>query len=152
MLCSIRFRRLKINDLFSEAISGNLSFLNHLTVLPALACLDDACWRWLPGSRCVPRERRATALRALVDMALLAIVAYLSWPVAKNLLQLDGRQQMNASFGAFRLVNTYGAFGNVGEERYAARRRPMAPHVAPLLKKLLSCPAPLCSAAEPPLA
>ena len=27
---------------------------------------------------------------------------------------------MNASFGAFRLVNTYGAFGNVGQERYEA--------------------------------
>ena len=35
----------------------------------------------------------------------------------KNLLQLEGRQMMNASFGAFRLVNTYGAFGNVGKER-----------------------------------
>ena len=25
---------------------------------------------------------------------------------------------MNASFGAFKLVNTYGAFGSVGEARY----------------------------------
>ncbi len=25
---------------------------------------------------------------------------------------------MNSSFGAFRLVNTYGAFGSVGEARY----------------------------------
>ncbi|EOD31500.1 hypothetical protein EMIHUDRAFT_231911 [Emiliania huxleyi CCMP1516] len=29
-----------------------------------------------------------------------------------------GRQAMNASFGAFKLVNTYGAFGSVGEARY----------------------------------
>ena len=27
---------------------------------------------------------------------------------------------MNGSFGAFRLVNTYGAFGSVGEARYEA--------------------------------
>eukprot|EP00747_Dinoflagellata_sp_TGD_P062070 gnl/TRDRNA2_/TRDRNA2_152805_c2_seq1.p1 gnl/TRDRNA2_/TRDRNA2_152805_c2~~gnl/TRDRNA2_/TRDRNA2_152805_c2_seq1.p1 ORF type:complete len:240 (+),score=37.32 gnl/TRDRNA2_/TRDRNA2_152805_c2_seq1:94-720(+) len=49
------------------------------------------------------------------------MVAYLSVPVVKNLLQLGGKhQKMNASFGSFRLVNTYGAFGNVGHERYEA--------------------------------
>ena len=114
------------SDGMMQAISGNLSFLNHLTILPCLACLDDACFRWLPGARYATAQVRCSkasrALRALVDLALLATVAYLSWPVAKNLLQLSGRQQMNASFGAFRLVNTYGAFGNVGTERYAARR------------------------------
>jgi len=26
------------------AASGNFSFLNHLTIIPSLACLDDACW------------------------------------------------------------------------------------------------------------
>ena len=25
-------------------LSGNFSFLNHITIVPALACLDDACW------------------------------------------------------------------------------------------------------------
>eukprot|EP00438_Fugacium_kawagutii_P028313 Skav200661 [mRNA] locus=scaffold3198:79845:80766:- [translate_table: standard] len=30
--------------MFNIAISGNLSFLNHMTIIPALACLDDACW------------------------------------------------------------------------------------------------------------
>ncbi|CAK9055527.1 unnamed protein product [Durusdinium trenchii] len=74
------------------AISGNLSFLNHLTIIPALACLDDACWSF----------QRPKVVKA------------------KNLLQIEGRQMMNASFGAFRLVNTYGAFGNVGKERYEA--------------------------------
>merc|ERR1712066_851937 len=50
---------------------------------------------------------------------LLATILYLSWPVVSNLLQLGGaRQVMNASFGPFRLVNTYGAFGNVGQARY----------------------------------
>jgi hypothetical protein len=38
-----------------------------------------------------------------------------------NLLQWGGsRQRMNASFDRFRLVNTYGAFGSVGEARYDA--------------------------------
>ena len=31
---------------------------------------------------------------------------------------LSSRQLMNASFDPFRLVNTYGAFGTVGRERY----------------------------------
>ena len=48
-------------------------------------------------------------------------IAYLSIPVVNNLLQRGGsRQVMNTSFGAFRLVNTYGAFGNVGQARYEA--------------------------------
>ena len=31
----------------------------------------------------------------------------------------DTCQVMNSSFGSFRLVNTYGAFGSVGEARYS---------------------------------
>ena len=59
--------------------------------------------------------------RFLVDLPLLAWILYLSWPVVTNLLQIGGtRQAMNRSFGAFRLVNTYGAFGSVGEARYEA--------------------------------
>lgn len=108
------------------AISGNLSFLNHLTIIPALACLDDACWSFqrpkvvkeTPRSGTCPLIFKGT--RWLVDLTLFSTIAYLSLPVAKNLLQIEGRQMMNASFGAFRLVNTYGAFGNVGKERYEA--------------------------------
>ena len=54
-----------------------------------------------------------------MDLLYTALIGYLSWPVIVNLLELDGkRQQMNASFGRFRLVNTYGAFGSVGKGRY----------------------------------
>ena len=50
----------------AEAISGNLSFLNHMTIIPALACLDDACWTpW--RSRVAPKpgadEQRKVAGR-----------------------------------------------------------------------------------------
>jgi hypothetical protein len=49
------------------------------------------------------------------------LIGSLSVPVITNLLQWDGsRQRMNASFDRFRLVNTYGAFGSVGEKRYEA--------------------------------
>jgi hypothetical protein len=43
-------------------------------------------------------------------------MGYLSIPVVKNLMSKN--QVMNGSFGPLRLVNTYGAFGNVDEIRY----------------------------------
>ena len=67
----------------------------------ALACLDDACWpKWM---RVAPDDapRRTHwawgAPRALANLVLLGAVAWLSWPVVANLLQLGGRHQaMNA--------------------------------------------------------
>lgn len=119
-------------------LSGNLGFLPHLTIVPALACYDDACWpNWLaPYAHHPPipnfeeeeerrNNRHSMALltwvkpRLLVNYAYALLVLYLSQPVVINLLQLGGgRQQMNASFDPFRLVNTYGAFGSVGKQRY----------------------------------
>jgi hypothetical protein len=108
-------------------LSGNFAFLNHLTIIPALACLDDACWpMWMRQSSSVTRHHvkgqglfQRPKIRILLDLYLLWLIGSLSWPVVENLLQLGGkRQQMNASFGSFRLVNTYGAFGSVGQARY----------------------------------
>lgn len=136
---------LQVGFMLNIAASGNFAFLNQLTIIPSLACLDDACWQLL--ARACPRPLRAVAalvaapcraalpswsppqqslltrgayvLRRVADLALLGVIGWLSWPVVANLLQLDGRHQvMNGSFGSFRLVNTYGAFGSVGEARY----------------------------------
>ena len=52
----------------------------------------------------------------MTDVLLLAVIAYLSRPVVTNLLSQN--QVMNTSFDPFKLVNTYGAFGSVGEGRY----------------------------------
>jgi len=58
-------------------------------------------------------------MRLFIDMCLLTLVGMLSVPVFANLLQIGGKHQaMNASFSSFKLVNTYGAFGSVGEARY----------------------------------
>ena len=43
-----------------------------------------------------------------MQLLLAALLGRLSLPVVRNLLALDGRQQMNAVFGPWRLVNTYG--------------------------------------------
>jgi hypothetical protein len=105
------------------ALSGNFSFLNHLTIIPALACLDDACWpnvlhRLVLHSSAATTPARPLLTRKVLDLVLLLVIGYLSWPVVSNLLQRNGHQMMNASFDSFRLVNTYGAFGSVGKARY----------------------------------
>ncbi|MGH7151767.1 MAG: lipase maturation factor family protein, partial [Planctomycetota bacterium] len=98
-------------------LSDNLSFLNHLTIVTAPACLDDGVWRRLLPRRLVAAADRARPSRAqgVVAVLLAVLVGVLSyWPV-RNLL--SSRQAMNTSFNQLHLVNTYGAFGSVGRER-----------------------------------
>ncbi len=103
-------------------LSGNLSFLNWLTIVPALACFDDALWSKLLPRAWVERAERAAAaaepspaMRHL-SIALVALVALLSVGPVLNLASPG--QIMNTSFVPLALVNTYGAFGTVGRERY----------------------------------
>jgi Lipase maturation factor len=103
-------------------LSGNLSFLNWLTIAVAVACLDDGVFRRLVPARLLARldvhvaGARASRPRVVVGYALAAVVAALSVNPVANLL--SSRQLMNTSFDPFDLVNTYGAFGTVGRERY----------------------------------
>jgi hypothetical protein len=103
-------------------LSGNLSFLNWLTIAVALACFDDTLW-----ARVVPRRlgarvevledtKIASRARAIVVGVLAAVVAVLSVGPIGNMLSRG--QRMNASFDPLHLVNTYGAFGSVGQERF----------------------------------
>jgi lipase maturation factor len=102
-------------------LSGNLSFLNWLTLVPIAACFDDALWRRLLPRALVARAEAARAAAApsraggLAAAAVFGLVAILSVPVVLNLI--SGRQVMNTSFTRLPLVNTYGAFGSVGRER-----------------------------------
>ncbi len=102
-------------------VSGNLSFLNWLTIVPALACLDDRAWaRVLPRALVRRAERAAdeaqpSAATLRVSWAAFALVALLSIQPVANLA--SPRQIMNTAFDRFDLVNTYGAFGTVGRER-----------------------------------
>jgi len=103
-------------------LSGNLSFLNYLTIVPALACLDDAFLRRLLPMRLVARAEKAAAeavpsrAQTITAWAFAAVVAVLSISPILNLL--SSGQRMNTSFDRLHLVNTYGAFGSVGEERH----------------------------------
>ncbi|XP_045849414.1 lipase maturation factor 1 isoform X2 [Meles meles] len=114
-------------------ISGNLSFLNWLTMVPSVACFDDATLGFLfpsgPGGlkdRVLklqeaaarglrPPPRCSCMVRRAVHVALGVLVAWLSVPVVVNLL--SPTQVMNTSFNPLRIVNTYGAFGSITKER-----------------------------------
>jgi len=102
--------------------SGNLSFLNWLTIVPALACIDDTLWVHL-----LPRRRRAELLARFADLPRSKLhtrvtqvfgvaVGVLSVGPVMNLL--SSGQAMNTSFDPLDLVNTYGAFGTVDRKRY----------------------------------
>jgi len=102
-------------------LSGNLSFLNWLTILPALACFDDSFWaKILPGILVRKAENAAENAEISTPMVTTAwtvtvIIALFSIQPAINLLSTS--QVMNGSFDPLDLVNTYGAFGSVGQER-----------------------------------
>ncbi|XP_066496753.1 lipase maturation factor 1 isoform X1 [Tiliqua scincoides] len=114
-------------------ISGNLSFLNWLTMVPSLACFDDASLGFLFSSKEKGVKAQVLALqtkaaewktaplrygcyiRKVVNISFGVLIAYLSIPVIINLL--SSRQVMNTSFNPLRIVNTYGAFGSITKER-----------------------------------
>jgi Lipase maturation factor len=102
-------------------LSGNLSFLNWLTIIPALACFDDGLWsKILP--KALVRRAELAAMSAAPSKAMhvtawivVSLVAVLSIQPVANML--SPHQIMNTSFDPLDLVNTYGAFGTVGRER-----------------------------------
>ncbi|NWI05820.1 LMF1 factor, partial [Tichodroma muraria] len=109
-------------------VSGNLSFLNWLTMVPSFACFDDASLGLLFGSRLRERVARlqlpgaegqslslGSRVRRVLNFSLGLLIAALSVPVLLNLL--SSRQVMNTSFNPLRIVNTYGAFGSITKER-----------------------------------
>jgi len=103
-------------------LSGNLSFLNYLTIVPILACFDDSLLAKVLPKPLSDRARRAAAenkslsfAQEISSVAYTGIIVILS--IAPTLNLLSGNQIMNGSFDRLHLVNTYGAFGTVGRER-----------------------------------
>ena len=102
-------------------LSGNLSFLNWLTIVPALACFDDRALARLFPRRLRERlvagaaQARPSTLHRGAAWALVVLVAALSVRPVQNLL--SPHQAMNRSYDPLHLVNTYGAFGAVGKQR-----------------------------------
>ena len=121
---------LQIVFMFFIIVSGNLSFLNWLTILPSIFCLNDGWFSWLFSSAKKERVKQiidadtseegatyftAKNFRILINSLVGAGIAYLSIPIVQNLI--SSRQIMNTRFDAFSLVNTYGAFGSITKQR-----------------------------------
>ena len=102
-------------------LSGNLSFLNWLTIVPALACFDDSFWSKLLPRRIVNRVVAASSSAQpcppmqRTSWVLAVVIGLLSLQPMVNMI--SPTQIMNTSFDPLDLVNTYGAFGSVGRER-----------------------------------
>jgi hypothetical protein len=99
----------------SLIVSGNFSWLNHLTVVLAFSTLDGQFLaRLLP---LVPPALSAPPtlfLAAAWGVAL--VVAILSIQPVRNLW--SKHQVMNTSYNPYHLVNSYGAFGSITRPRY----------------------------------
>jgi len=102
-------------------LSGNLSFLNWVTMVAIVGCFDDRFLKKVMPKFIVrkfeeaSRESKVDKRRVIVSWFLLVIVILMSFVVIQNLL--SSRQAMNTSYDRLHLVNTYGAFGSIGEVR-----------------------------------
>jgi len=95
-------------------LSGNLSWLNYITIVLSVASLDDRVLsRFIPIE--VPVTEPIVGIRQGILIALTVLVLVLSVQPTLNLI--SPRQIMNTSFEPLHLVNTYGAFGSVTRVR-----------------------------------
>ena len=94
--------------------SGNLSWLNYLTITIAIACFDDAFLTKIIKIK-LPTPGPPTKFRKGILAVFGALILCLSISPAVNLF--SPHQMMNASFEPLHLVNTYGAFGSVTQQR-----------------------------------
>jgi len=117
-------------------ISGNLSWLNYLTLLVCIPCFDDRFLSGLIptgikkrfffapgafGSKPISLLKSISPTKSIFNGRLIAVtgltllIGILSYFPVSNMF--SPRQAMNRSFDPFRIVNTYGAFGSVGKVR-----------------------------------
>jgi hypothetical protein len=96
-------------------VSGNYSWLNWLTMLLGIAGFSDAVL-----AKALPLQIPLLSPRPIAFEVLLYILAAATILLSiQPILNLFSRnQRMNFSYNRFHLVNTYGAFGSVGRERY----------------------------------
>jgi lipase maturation factor len=95
-------------------VSGNLSWLNWLTVVLCLPLIDDRFWSWLPVAQ-PPLDPPSPAYRTVI-YGVVCVMAALSVRPMRNLLSPS--QMMNYSFNPIHIGNTYGAFGSITRTRY----------------------------------
>lgn len=101
--------------------SGNLAWLNWLTIVMCIPCFDDEffsrVFRFDKLRKVKPLPQWAQRTRFGVLSVFAVVVLALSYAPALNLV--SEHQAMNTSYGNWHLINSYGAFGSIGKERTA---------------------------------
>ncbi len=100
----------------SIIMSGNLSWLNWLTLILAFSTLDGRFFSTFGAFLRAPAMHSPHFAIAISNAGLAILVAALSVPVVVNML--SARQVMNTTFNSLHLVGTYGAFGSITRPRY----------------------------------
>ncbi len=95
--------------------SGNLSWLNVLTIVLAIPALDDRVLHAVLRVR-TPELQPPAAFHKAVLTGFAVLVVWLSVKPVLNMI--SPRQVMNTSYNPFHLVGTYGAFGGITRTRY----------------------------------
>jgi Lipase maturation factor len=96
-------------------LSGNLSFLNLLTIVIAISALDGRILsKFIPDHSAAVHQTSRVIQYGMLCLAVL--VGILSIPPALNMLSPG--QLMNFNYNPLHLVNTYGAFGSISRTRY----------------------------------
>jgi hypothetical protein len=96
-------------------ISGNLSWLNALSMVLAFSTFDDrSLWILVPWRP--PLAHPPPLALKIATAAVAILVAWLSVRVVRNLLSPN--QVMNTVYNRFHLVGSYGAFGAITRPRY----------------------------------
>src|SRR5262249_53842662 len=89
-------------------LSGNLSFLNWLTIVPALACFDDGFWskifpkNWTEQAAAANARAEPSKPMTISSWIVTILIAVLSIQPVMNILSPG--QIMNTSFDPFDLV------------------------------------------------
>jgi hypothetical protein len=96
-------------------VSGNYSWLNWLTVILGFSAFDNRTLSYV-----IPHHTSALVARPIAfDMVLyLLAAATIALSIKPALNLISPNQIMNHSYNPFHLVGAYGAFGQVGRERY----------------------------------
>ena len=96
-------------------VSGNLSWLNLLTIVLAFPTIDDRVWTFLLRLH-APAIASPGKLEIYAQIGIGIVTVALSIPVIVNMF--SPRQMMNYNYNPFHLVGTYGAFGSVTRPRF----------------------------------
>jgi hypothetical protein len=94
-------------------VSGNLSWLNWMTLILAFSTIDG---KFLHLALRTPAMATPSQVFQWTNIVVAAVVVIMSIPVVINMISPG--QIMNTSYNPFHLVGSYGAFGSITRPRY----------------------------------